>query len=73
MHDSLAIALAKCLVKVVAVIFGQIISYKGLTAVFVHSLQYLVGCGISEAREKGKGATPNGCTSFIFEYDAIEL
>jgi len=41
-HDGFAIAFAERGIKSVAVVEGEIVARKGLAAVFVYSLQYLL-------------------------------
>lgn len=41
MHDGLAVALAECLVEEVAVVPGEVVARKGLSAVLVDALEDL--------------------------------
>ncbi len=41
MHDGLALALAKCPVKRVAVVFRKVVAHERLATVLVYSLQHL--------------------------------
>ena len=43
MHDCLPCSLTERIVKLVAVVFAQVVSNEGLAAVFVYPLQHLLG------------------------------
>lgn len=72
-HDGLAVALAKGIIKARAVVLGQVVAHEGLAAVLVDALQDLVGGGVAEAREEREEASGHGGRSLILEDDAVEL
>ena len=73
MHDSLAIALAKGVVELVAVVLGQVVADKGLTAVLVHSLEDLVRSCVTETGEEREESSAGSCVGLVLEDDLVEL
>lgn len=73
MHDSLASLLSESLLKVLAVVLGEVVSRDGLSTILVDSLEDLVTGGVTQTGEQREELASNSGAGLVLEDDLVQL
>lgn len=89
MHDRFAVTLAKCAIEASAVVVRQVVSYEGLSTIFVYALKdlvlsttalfglylesYFVGRSVTESGEEGEESSRHRARRCVSEDDLVQM
>jgi len=73
MHNGLAALLAKCALKVLAIVCCEVVAGNWLPTILVYSLRDFVASGVSETGKEGEELGTEGSGGLVLEDDRVEL